>query len=63
MEKIGMNLGKKSLTSTGKKEALRWVHPKLIGMRLKKRCVRTYRLQELSSGQTRICILDWRGFE
>jgi hypothetical protein len=48
-----MNLSKSSLTSTGKKEALRWVRLKLIGLQPNNLCARTCYLQELSSGQTK----------
>jgi hypothetical protein len=58
-----MNSFKESLTSIGKKEAVRWVRLKLIGLQPKRSCARASRLQELSSGQTRTCTLEWRSFE
>ncbi len=53
-----MNLSKRSLTSTGKKEALRWAPLKLIGLQPKRRCVPACWLQELSWDQTEIFTLS-----
>jgi hypothetical protein len=58
-----MNSSRDLRTCDGKKEAVRLDHRKLIGSRLNMPFVRTFWRQELSSGQTRICTLDWRGFE
>lgn len=49
---------KNSLTSTGKKEAVRSVRQKLIGLQPKRPCARTCWLQGLSSGQTTGCIAE-----
>jgi hypothetical protein len=57
-----MNWFKESLTSIGKKEAVRWVRLKLIGLQPKRSCARASWLQELSSGQTRTCTPDWQLF-
>jgi hypothetical protein len=53
MRKIVMNLSKSSLTNTGKKEGLRWVRLKLIGLQPKRARARTCWRQELSSGQAK----------
>jgi hypothetical protein len=45
------------------KEALRWVHQKLIGWQPKRPCAPACWLQELSSGRMRIYILERRSFE
>jgi hypothetical protein len=44
--------GKNSLTSTGTKEAVRWVRQKSIGLQPKRPSARTCWLQELNSDQT-----------
>jgi hypothetical protein len=62
MERIVMNWFKESRTSIGKKEAVRWVRLKLIGLQPKRSCARASWLQELSSGQTRTCTPDWQLF-
>jgi hypothetical protein len=58
-----MNWCKNSRTSTGKKEAVRLGHQKLIGSQPKRPRVPTFWRQELSSSRTRICTLDGRDFE
>jgi hypothetical protein len=50
-----MNSSKSTLTSAGKKEALRSVRLKLIGLPPKRPCARACWLQEWSSGQTKTC--------
>jgi len=50
MERVIMNLRKNSPTSTGKKEAVRSVHPTLIGSRLRKPCVRACGLSGIELG-------------
>ena len=50
--------GKNSLTSTGTKEAVRWVRQKSIGLQPKRPSARTCWLQELNSDQTTGCIAE-----
>jgi hypothetical protein len=58
MAKIDTNLCKGSLIRIGKKEAVRWVRQKLIGLQPKGTCAHTCWLQELISGQAGTCTLE-----